>query len=127
MAHPFDLDPQDFDCHDGQTALTRDLEFEESLSFSELKAVDGGLWATTMALGEEGGTGWCPVPFPRPLPKPIDPPKYTTLALGEEGGFDPPEVTTHAVGEEGGSDPRLIGPPEATTLALGEEGGDALI
>mgnify|MGYP005846115725 CR=1 FL=1 len=72
----------------------------------------------------------------------------TTLALGEEGGFDdgiiedesailPPtddvEITTLALGEEGGFDDGIIEdesailPPtddvEITTLALGEEGG----
>jgi hypothetical protein len=56
--------------------------------------------------------------------------RYTTKALGEEGGFfptpspkpkprpqpptPPPEATTLALGEEGG---------EVTTLAIGEEGG----
>ncbi|TVQ43352.1 MAG: hypothetical protein EA365_12725 [Gloeocapsa sp. DLM2.Bin57] len=74
--------------------------------------------------------------------------EITTLALGEEGGFDdgiiddetailPPtddvEITTLALGEEGGFDDGIIDdetailPPtddvEITTLALGEEGG----
>lgn len=55
--------------------------------------------------------------------------RYTTKALGEEGGYfpspspkpkprpypiHPPEATTLALGEEGG---------EVTTLAIGEEGG----
>jgi hypothetical protein len=56
--------------------------------------------------------------------------KFTTQALGEEGG----EVTTLAVGEEGGGvTTQALGeeggvirppkPPFATTRALGEEGG----
>lgn len=44
---------------------------------------EGGGWATTMAVGEEGGC-------------------YTTLAVGEEGGY-----TTLAIGEEGGGDPLM--------------------
>jgi hypothetical protein len=118
MGHPFNLEPQD-------------LEFEASLSAAEAEAVGGGLMATTMAIGEEGGdSGFCwlrprPRPKPIPLPKPIDPPEYTTLALGEEGGDYPP-ATTRAWGEEGGDGPPLIGPPEVTTLALGEEGGDPI-
>ncbi|MBL8944600.1 MAG: hypothetical protein JNK45_15680 [Myxococcales bacterium] len=46
-------------------------------------------------------------------------PKYTTLALGEEG-----PITTLALGEEGGGGgSTILGGEEATTLALGEEGG----
>lgn len=45
-------------------------------------------------------------------------PKYTTLALGEEG-----PITTLAIGEEGGGGTTILGGEEATTLALGEEGG----
>lgn len=45
-------------------------------------------------------------------------PKYTTLALGEEG-----PITTLALGEEGGGGTTILGGEEATTLALGEEGG----
>jgi hypothetical protein len=115
MRHPFDL-------------ASEDLEFEESLSVSEAGTVGGGLMATTMAIGEEGGEpGFCwpkPRPRPRPRPKPIGPPDYTTLALGEEGGDIPPVMTTRAWGEEGGDGPPLIGPPEVTTMAIGEEGGD---
>lgn len=44
--------------------------------------------------------------------------EVTTLAVGEEGG----EVTTKAIGEEGGFIPGPK-PPIFTTLALGEEGG----
>jgi hypothetical protein len=40
-----------------------------------------------------------------------EPPRFTTLALGEEGG----DVTTLAIGEEDSG-------PDVTTLALGEEG-----
>lgn len=112
MRHPFDLNPQD-------------LEFEESLAVTEAETVGGGLVATTLAIGEEGGDRpyFWPKPIPRPRPKPIGPPEYTTLALGEEGGDYPP-ATTRAWGEEGGDEPPIIGPPEATTLAIGEEGGD---
>ncbi|MBF2074659.1 MAG: hypothetical protein IGS50_12975 [Synechococcales cyanobacterium C42_A2020_086] len=51
--------------------------------------------------------------------------RYTTLALGEEGGYSrpprwkpepTPPITTLALSEEGGH-------PPITTLALGEEGG----
>lgn len=53
-----------------------------ALSAEETEAVGGGnadgpMMATTMAVGEEGGT--------RPI-RPIKPPVYTTLAIGEEGG-----------------------------------------
>lgn len=70
-----------------------------------------GNQATTMALGEEGGSGF-----------PNQPPTMTTMALGEEGGSvgSPPNATTYALGEEGGG----ISPPgNVTTMALGEEGG----
>ena len=60
---------------------------------------------------EEGGSFY-------PCPQPIDPPIYTTLAIGEEGGdcrpIKPP--ITKALCEDGG--------PIATTQAIGEEGGD---
>ena len=64
--------------------------------------------------------------------------RYTTQALGEEGGgYQPPvrpslpppgTVTTYAIGEEGGSyrrPPYSTAPPPATvtTYAMGEEGG----
>jgi len=95
MRHPFDLDPAELEAID--------LDFAEQLTDEEAAQVAGGLFATTLALGEEGGC-W-PKPLPKPIP--IDPP-ITTKALGEEGGI------TDALCEDGGC---------ATTLALGEEGG----
>lgn len=48
------------------------------------------------------------------------PPDMTTMAVGEEGGTKPPpDMTTKAIGEEGGTKP----PPDMTTMAVGEEGG----
>lgn len=49
-----------------------------------------------------------------------DKPRYTTLAVGEEGGqVDEGVVTTQAIGEEGGQ----VGQGVVTTQAIGEEGG----
>lgn len=86
MNHPFDLDPAEL--------AAMDLDFEEELTDEEAASIGGGLMATTLALGEEGGGIVCisaPCPgsetgggFP-PKPIPIDPP-MTTLAIGEEGG-----------------------------------------
>jgi len=59
-----------------------------------------------------------------------DPDKYTTLALGEEGGdlghSLPPGMSTRAYGEEGGvvADAPASGDDQTfTTMAVGEEGG----
>ncbi|MEG4987716.1 hypothetical protein QUB08_18355 [Microcoleus sp. BR0-C5] len=88
MNHPFDLDIADLEAID--------LDFEETLTDEQATRIGGGLMATTLAIGEEGGGGIqcisAPCPgseggggaFP-PQPIPIDPP-MTTLALGEEGG-----------------------------------------
>lgn len=87
MNHPFDLDIADLEAID--------LDFEETLTDEESTRIGGGLMATTLAIGEEGGGGIqcisAPCPgseggggFP-PQPIPIDPP-MTTMALGEEGG-----------------------------------------
>jgi hypothetical protein len=96
MNHPFnrkfnDLEPQE-------------LEFEEQLTEEEAEKVGGAYSVvTTLAIGEEGGYGGYPKPYPRPIappmyppidypmpmpkqPKPEEPPVYTTMALGEEGG-----------------------------------------
>ena len=65
-----------------------------------------------------------------------DPGKYTTLALGEEGGDLghelPPGMSTRAYGEEGGvvggvvADAPIHGDDQTfTTMAVGEEGGGA--
>lgn len=99
MKHPFDLSAAELE--------TLDLEFEEDLVLDELETTTGGLRLTTLALGEEGGSGdyfprppkrWPPIYPPHPpITPPIKPPEVTTLALGEEGG-----VTTLALGEEGG-------------------------
>ncbi len=48
-----------------------------------------------------------------------DPDKYTTMAVGEEGGGLADGMSTRAYGEEGGSEGKPM-----TTLAIGEEGGD---
>jgi hypothetical protein len=97
MKHPFDLSAVELE--------TLDLEFADDLALDELETTTGGLRLTTLALGEEGGSGdyiprppkWPPVYLPPPIKPPIQPPEVTTLALGEEGG-----VTTLALGEEGG-------------------------
>ena len=109
MRHPFDLD---FD-----ELKPRELDFSEEITSEEAANVGGGLsFATTEALGEEGGDDY-PIDI-----KPIDGPIATTLALGEEGGCypepwpikpQPPTITTYALGEEGGY----------STMAIGEEGG----
>lgn len=91
LRHPFSLKLDEL--------LTQNLEFEEVLDEELAQQKRGGLLATTLAIGEEGG-GW-PI-FPKP------PGTATTLAVGEEGGsFDLPN---------------FLDPPQATTLALGEEG-----
>jgi len=97
MTHPFNLTFTELEM--------LDLEFEQSLVSEEAAQVNGAFYPVTRALGEAGDDcGPRPRPRPKPLPpKPIDPPIYTTLALGEEGGcWNPPEVTTMALGEEGG-------------------------
>jgi hypothetical protein len=90
MNHPFDLDPAELEA--------MDLDFQETLTDEEAAHVGGGIGLTTMALGEEGGSGpinciSAPCPgsegggggFPERL-IPIDPPIMTTHAMGEEGG-----------------------------------------
>lgn len=49
-----------------------------------------------------------------------EPGKFTTMAVGEEGGEADKPVTTLAIGEEGGGGEDK----PMTTLAVGEEGGD---
>ncbi|MEB3359727.1 MAG: hypothetical protein VKK04_23580 [Synechococcales bacterium] len=107
MNHPFDLDLA--------TLQTLNLEFQDNLSQQEAAQVGGarryvsrymgeaGGWrphpiqpkpkpieppfATTMALGEEGGWTFPPEVIIEPTPKPpINPPEVTTMAMGEEGG-----------------------------------------
>ena len=112
MNHPFDLDPAeleaiDFDFKETPSDALID-PIGSGIIFTTLAVGEegGGIqcisapcpgseggagfgvapiddWATTHALGEEGG----------------DPP-MTTMALGEEGGGPP--MTTDAIGEEGG-------------------------
>lgn len=92
MKHPFELEIGDLEAID--------LEFEESLALDEAAQVDGGVaMLTTNIVGEESGEpDYYPRPFPH-FPKPsikfpidskppiyLEPPIYTTLALGEEGG-----------------------------------------
>jgi len=108
VRHPFDLELQDLE---NLGVDNQDLEFEEAISSAEAEAIAGGRFATTRALGEEGG-GMTPKPRRRPRPaakKPIDLPIFTTMALGEEGGAMPPEATTLAIGEEGGLSSEFIG------------------
>lgn len=97
MQHPFDID--------GAELAALELEFEESLRDEDAAAIAGGLTMTTLALGEEGGHSYYPIPRKNncpvlPIPYPSEPcsapydwprpqlevPVYTTLALGEEGG-----------------------------------------
>lgn len=100
MSHPFNLNLNQLQAID--------LEFEELLTPEAAAEVSGAL----------SRLPYPPRPRPRPRPRPplncppnppiahpqpINPPIYTTLALGEEGGWHPPEVTTMALGEEGGS------------------------
>lgn len=73
MRHPFDLEISDLE--------NVQLDLEQTLTNEAATKVTGGLVATTLALGEEGG---CIFP---PIKPPIKPPIYTTLALGEEGGY----------------------------------------
>lgn len=110
MRHPFDFDSEDLKYYRGQAH-----GLPQDLDFEELVSSN-----EAEAVG--GGL------------------TFTTMALGEEGGFyrspgkadrpgkprcqpvkpiDPPVFTTQALGEEGGFYP----PPEVTTYALGEEGG----
>lgn len=101
MSHPFDLSISELEAID--------LEFEEQLTVEQANNVGGGIFATTLALGEEGGDYHPPIiiepiyprppikwppdcelpikpPIKRPIKPPIKPPIYTTLAIGEEGG-----------------------------------------
>ncbi|MEG4008363.1 hypothetical protein QUA41_22080 [Microcoleus sp. Pol11C1] len=87
MNHPFDLDIADLEAID--------LDFEETLTDEESTRIGGGLRATTLALGEEGGGGIQCISAPCPgseggggfpPPPPIFDPPVTTLAIGEEGG-----------------------------------------
>lgn len=71
MRHPFGLELSDLE------NIQLDVE---TLTDKDATKITGGLVATTLALGEEGG---CIFP---PIKPPIKPPIYTTLALGEEGG-----------------------------------------
>jgi len=89
MNHPFDLDPAELEAID--------LDFEETLTDEQAAHIGGGIRYTTMALGEEGGSGPivcisapCPgseggggFPFPS---LPVVEPLPTTRAIGEEGG-----------------------------------------
>jgi hypothetical protein len=82
MNHPFDLDPADLEA--------MDLDFEEPLTDEEAAHVGGGIMATSMMVGEEGGG-------------------VTSMMVGEEGGGYPPKpipieppMTTMAIREEGG-------------------------
>lgn len=77
MKHPFSYDV------DANGFVELDQESIEAVS----GASSGGEF-TTLALGEEGGSGG-----------------VTTMAVGEEGGSRPPIYTTLAVGEEGGGYP----------------------
>ncbi len=100
MNHPFALELSDLE--------SIDLEFEEYLNSEDATQVGGLTLATTKALGEEGGIppsnyytkawhesgGWnYPPSYPPnhpPTKPPVDePPIFTTLAIGEEGGDDP--------------------------------------
>jgi hypothetical protein len=94
MNHPFDLDPADLEA--------MDLDFEEPLTDEEAAHVGGGIMATSMMVGEEGGG-------------------VTSMMVGEEGGG----VTSMMVGEEGGGYPPKPIPiePPMTTMAIREEGG----
>ena len=94
MRHPFELKITELEAIDFDT--NRELTPEET------KDICGGK-----------GKKWHNI-------KPIEPPKFTTLALGEEGGD---VFTTQALGEEGGD---ISPPPSVTTFALGEEGGNYL-
>ena len=98
MKHPFDLDPADLE--------VMDLDFEEQLIDEKAAQIEGGLIATTLALGEEGGD------------------ILTTLAIGEEGG-DIECISAPCPGSEGGESPPKPIPidPPVTTLSLNEGGG----
>ncbi|MGQ9870366.1 hypothetical protein [Leptodesmis sp.] len=91
MKHPFDSSAVELE--------TLDLEFADDLALDELETTTGSLRLTTLALGEEGGSGdyiprppkWPPVYPPHPpIKPPIQPPEVTTLALGEEGSYPNP-------------------------------------
>jgi hypothetical protein len=121
VRHPFDLKLPELQSFNDQVYdRMKDVEFEEVISPDEADSVAGGRWATTLAIGEEGGR------WPRPYPKPPWPPTEEPIVPPVDDPIKPikpPIYTTHAIGEEGGSPPELIGPPDVTTLALGEEGG----
>ena len=75
MSHPFELELSDL------KAL--ELDIEEQLTPEEAAQIRGGLTIyITEKIGEEGGF---PPDF-NPLPQP---PQYTTMAIGEEGGDHP--------------------------------------
>ena len=81
---------------------------------------------TTLAIGEEDGSGPIPVEPDGGIGDGAGPPPIaTTLAIGEEDGqsYGPPPgtATTLAIGEEDGGYIFPTDPDDATTLALGEE------
>lgn len=86
MNHPFDLKIADL--------AAMDLDFVEPIADERSDRIAGGIDATTLAVGEEGGgivciSAPCPGsegggPYPHPIP--IDPPPFTTKMLHEEGG-----------------------------------------
>lgn len=89
-----------------------------------------GTTVTTLAVGEEDGTGPIPVEPDGGIGDGAGPPPFlTTEAVGEEDGGgvytpgDTGTVTTLAIGEEDGGAYTPTEPPTATTLAVGEEDG----
>lgn len=106
--HPFELGLQEFQTT--QATTQPDSNEQEMQQSEELHQPQGGLsltllegverkWRSTQAVGENG-QGWVPRPNPGIV---TDPFPMFTQALGE-GGF----VTTMAVGEEGGWDNCLL-------------------
>ncbi|TVQ20711.1 MAG: hypothetical protein EA367_07740 [Leptolyngbya sp. DLM2.Bin15] len=117
----------------GFEALYQQLEptvlrlFEPGVLEGEVvEGIDGDDWATTLALGEEGGDCWLPIDDGLITTEAIGEEGgdgwATTLALGEEGGDG--WATTRMVGEEGGDCPTGYDDMQMSTRAVGEEGGD---
>lgn len=79
MHHPFELEI--FDLEAVNFNIEAELTDEETTKVSGGRVLTKGLW--------EAGGFPCPV---RPPIRPIKPPIFTTLALGEEGGCIRPPI-----------------------------------
>lgn len=124
--------------HSNESSLTAALQDAVNQALMDQNVADGMVeYEVLKVWGRAGGIAgfrdiWVEISTgadkgkdkPRDKDKDKDEGKYTTMAVGEEGGnLESADMskpyTTLAVGEEGGDDMHM------TTMALGEEGGAA--